>query len=165
MFHRDIMVFSEGIQGLKEDAFNKTTHLAIGAHQDDIEIMAISGILQCFNNPNDWFSGVTLSVGVGKNRKDIYQALSDDELKYIRLEEQKKAAIVGNYAVSASLKYQTQEIRKMDSNIIKDVKSIILMMKPRIIFIHNPFDNYNTHVAACLIVLKALQEIREKCAS
>ena len=31
-------------------ALSKTTHLAVGAHQDDIEIMAIDGILACYQN-------------------------------------------------------------------------------------------------------------------
>lgn len=161
-FHREVIVFSDGIQGMKADACQKTTHLAIGAHQDDVEIMAMSGILECFGISHNWFSSVTLSTGTGKNRKDIYRTLSDDELKDVRVEEQKKAAIIGNYAVSISMKYQTQEIRMLDSNALEDIKSIILMMKPRIIFMHSPFDNYDTHVAACILTLKALQEVREE---
>ena len=30
------------------DALARTTHMAVGAHQDDLEIMAYDGILQCF---------------------------------------------------------------------------------------------------------------------
>ena len=29
-------------------ALSRTTHLSIGAHQDDLEIMAFHGILECF---------------------------------------------------------------------------------------------------------------------
>ncbi|TFG71339.1 MAG: hypothetical protein E4H27_04825 [Anaerolineales bacterium] len=36
-------------------ALTRTTHLAIGAHQGNLEIMAIDGILQCFQNPQKWF--------------------------------------------------------------------------------------------------------------
>lgn len=31
-----------------EEALPRTTHLAIGAHHDDLEIMAIDGILKCY---------------------------------------------------------------------------------------------------------------------
>jgi hypothetical protein len=31
-----------------EPALVRTTHMAVGAHQDDLEIMAIDGILKCF---------------------------------------------------------------------------------------------------------------------
>ena len=34
-----------------EQALQRTTHMAIAAHQDDIEIMAIDGILKCFQQP------------------------------------------------------------------------------------------------------------------
>jgi hypothetical protein len=29
-------------------ALARTTHMAVSAHQDDIEIMAMDGVLQCF---------------------------------------------------------------------------------------------------------------------
>ena len=38
------------------EALARTTHLAVGAHQDDIEFMALHGILQCFNQTDRWFS-------------------------------------------------------------------------------------------------------------
>ena len=31
-----------------EEALKRTTHMAISAHQDDIEIMAYDGVLKCF---------------------------------------------------------------------------------------------------------------------
>ena len=45
-----------------EIALTRTTHLAVSAHQDDIEIMAASAILECFQQerngspewPNRW---------------------------------------------------------------------------------------------------------------
>ena len=33
-----------------DEAISRTTHMAIGAHQDDLEIMAYDGILKCFGN-------------------------------------------------------------------------------------------------------------------
>ena len=50
----------------------------------------------------------------------------------------------------------------LDNNALENIKSIILMMKPRIIFMHGPFDHYDTHIAACILTLKALREVREK---
>ena len=40
-------------------ALERTTHLGIGAHPDDLEFMAIHGILQCFGRADAWFTGVT----------------------------------------------------------------------------------------------------------
>ena len=35
-------------------ALERTTHLAIGAHQDDLEIMAAAPILDCFQKSDLW---------------------------------------------------------------------------------------------------------------
>ena len=47
-----------------EEALGRTTHLAISAHQDDIEIMAYDGIGQCFGKNDEWFSGVVVTNGL-----------------------------------------------------------------------------------------------------
>ena len=42
--------------GLAPDAaLARTTHLGIGAHQDDLEFMALHGILACFQRSDRWF--------------------------------------------------------------------------------------------------------------
>ena len=49
-------------------AFARTTHLGIGAHQDDLEFMAFHGILACFAREDRWFGGVTCTNGAGSSR-------------------------------------------------------------------------------------------------
>ena len=50
--------------GMKlEEALARTTHMAISAHQDDIEIMAYSGILECFGKEDQWFMGAVVTNG------------------------------------------------------------------------------------------------------
>lgn len=44
---------------------SSTTHLAIAAQQDDIEIMAIDEILQGLNSPDAYFSVYVVIVGHG----------------------------------------------------------------------------------------------------
>ena len=38
-----------------------TTHLGIGAHADDLEILAFPGIATCFQHPTNWVSGVVVT--------------------------------------------------------------------------------------------------------
>jgi len=64
-------------------ALARTTHLAIGAHQDDIEFMALHGILQCYNDPDRWFTGVTVTDGAGSPRSGDYASYSDEDMKRI----------------------------------------------------------------------------------
>ncbi len=39
-------------------ALARTTHLGIGAHPDDIEIMAAAPIAECYEIEDGWFSGI-----------------------------------------------------------------------------------------------------------
>ncbi len=79
-----------------EDALRRTTHLAIAAHQDDIEIMAIDGILQGLKNTDAHFSGCVITDGHGSPRAGKFGHVSDDEMAQIRIEEQKAAARLGH---------------------------------------------------------------------
>ena len=49
-------------------ALGRTTHLGIGAHQDDLEVMALHGILACYQSDERWFGGVTVTNGSGSSR-------------------------------------------------------------------------------------------------
>ena len=42
-------------------ALQRTTHLCLAAHQDDIEIMAYHGIAECFGRKDRAFSGVVIT--------------------------------------------------------------------------------------------------------
>jgi hypothetical protein len=74
-----------------ENALRRTTHMAISAHLDDIEIMAVEPILRCFQQPDFWFSAVVMSDGRGSPRDDLYKNYSDDEMRVVRIKEQKKS--------------------------------------------------------------------------
>src|SRR5689334_5577332 len=87
----------------ESEALARTTHLAIGAHPDDLEIMALEGILACFGHADNWFCGVVVTDGAGSARTGSYARFSDEEMKAIRREEQRKAAIVGEYGAQIML--------------------------------------------------------------
>jgi hypothetical protein len=86
-------------------ALSRTTHLAIGAHQDDLEIMAIDGILKCFQNPDQWFTGVVVTNGAGPARGGVYGSYTNEEMVAIRGLEQKRAAMIGDFAAQFLLDY------------------------------------------------------------
>jgi len=46
-------------------ALAQVTHLCVAAHQDDIEIMAHAGIVDCLESPGKWFGGVVVTDGAG----------------------------------------------------------------------------------------------------
>ena len=67
-----------------EQALARTTHMAVGAHQDDMEIMAFDGILQCFQRNDRWFCGVVVTDGSGSPRDDLYRDYTDEEMRTVR---------------------------------------------------------------------------------
>ena len=82
----------------KEDrAISRTTHLAVSAHQDDIEFMAYAPISECFGAKDQWFGAVVVTDGAGSPRSGLYADYTDAEMKAVRIVEQKKAASVGEY--------------------------------------------------------------------
>lgn len=148
----------DGIE--EEKAFARTTHLGIGAHPDDLEIMAYDGILRCFKNPELWFFGIVVTDGAGSPRANFYKNYSHEEMKIVRRQEQKKAAIVGEYSGVAFLNYSSPEAKDPRVMAVKeDLKDLLLAIRPRIIYTHNLADYHDTHVAVALRVIQALREL------
>lgn len=138
----------------------QTTHLAVGAHQDDLEIFAIHGILEAFDHPEKHFTGVTVTDGRGAPRSGPYANMSDDELWHIRCQEQKKAAKIGKYHAQFLLNYTSQIVKSPDHrDLIDDLKQILVAVKPEFIYTHNLADKHDTHVAVALALIQALREL------
>ena len=74
------------------EALARTTHMGVAAHQDDLEIMAYHGILECLGRADRGFLGVTVTDGSGSPRDGAYAAYTDRQMQEIRRSEQKKAA-------------------------------------------------------------------------
>lgn len=146
-----------------ETALRRTTHLAVGAHQDDIEIMAYHGILTCFQNPELWFSAVTVTNGSGSPRTDLYAKYTDEQMMAVRRKEQKKSAIIGEYSVQFLLDYPSSAIKdKNNRSPIEDLKLILTATRPQIIYTHNLADKHDTHVGVAIRLIQALREINEQ---
>lgn len=143
-------------------ALSRTTHLAIGAHQDDLEIMAIDGILTCFQDAGKYFSGVVVTNGRGAPRAGQYQAYTDDELWAVRNKEQRKAAVVGEFAALALLDYASGAVKDGDdARPLADIVRILRATRPEVVYTHNLADKHATHVAVALRVIAALRSLPE----
>ncbi len=142
------------------EAFQRTTHMAIAAHQDDIEIMAYDGILKCFGRNDQWFSAVVVTNGAGSPRDGLYATYNDDQMRDVRKLEQKKAAFVGEYGALALLDYSSSTVKDPNNqDIIHELKELILAAKPEFIYTHNLADKHDTHVGVVTKVIKALRGV------
>src|SRR4030066_1739909 len=118
-----------------EQALARTTHMAVSAHQDDIEIMAAAPILECFQQEDKWFTGVVLTDGRGSPRDGIYKDYTDEAMRQVRLKEQKKAAIIGEYATLVMLDYPSSAIKdRSNQQYVEDLAQIIKIAHPRFVF-------------------------------
>lgn len=141
-------------------ALARTTHLGIGAHADDLEIFAISAILECFEHPERWFTGVTLSDGAGSARGAL-GAISDAELVARRRQEQREAARLGRYSAQLQFGYPSAQLKDRDARerAIDELVQVLRATQPEIVLTHNLCDRHDTHVATTLCVLRACQRL------
>jgi len=144
------------------EALSRTTHLSIAAHQDDIEIMAYHGIAECFGREDQWFTGVVATNGAGSPRSGLYAGLSDEEMQRVRIQEQRKAAFVGEYACQIQLGYSSAEVKDPTGGVVEDLCAILRAARPRVVYLHNLADKHDTHVATALRAIAALRAVREE---
>lgn len=142
------------------EALARTTHLGIAAHQDDIEIMAMAGILSCFGQRDKWFSAAIVTDGAGSPRDSLYAKYTDAEMMTVRRVEQKKAAFVGEYGAVAFLDYPSKEIKNAaETGPAEDLKALIAVCRPEVVYVHNLCDKHDTHVAVALRTIAALRAL------
>ena len=143
-----------------EEALRRTTHLCVSAHQDDIEIMAFHGILECFSRKDRGFLGVTVTDGAGSPRDGIYASCTDQEMQKIRRAEQKKAAVVGGYCAMALLDYPSPVVKDgRRREVVEDIRDLAAAAHPQTVYTHNLADKHDTHVGVALRTIAALREL------
>jgi len=143
-----------------DQALARTTHLAIGAHQDDLEIMAADGILQCFQRSERWFTGIVVTDGAGSPRADLYRDLTDEAMRQVRASEQRKAAVVGEYAAVVQLGYPSAAAKdRADDRPVEDLGRLLQAVRPEVVYTHNLADKHPTHVGVALKAIAALRTL------
>lgn len=139
-------------------AVAKTTHMAISAHQDDIEIMAVHGALECFGRDDKNFMGVVVTNGSGSPRDDLYADYTDEQMQKVRRMEQMKAAFVGEYCAQALLDFTSGAVKDGKSpDVIGDIKQLLVVAKPQVVYTHNLADKHDTHVSVALRTISAIR--------
>ncbi len=144
-----------------ETAIKRTTHMSIAAHQDDIEIMAYDGILQCFGNKDKSFFGVVVTNGSGSARDSIYKNYTDQEMIEVRRLEQKKAAYIGEFGALALLDYPSSETKDpKNKELVDELAVLIKTANPEVLYTHNLADKHDTHIGVTTKVIKAIRMLK-----
>jgi LmbE family N-acetylglucosaminyl deacetylase len=154
----DVFVPDSGVA--PEAALARTTHLCVAAHQDDIEIMAYHGIADCFGQRDKWFSGVIVTNGAGSSRTGIYGSYTDAQMQAVRLQEQRKAAVVGEYSIQIQLAHPSAAVKeKANAAVQSDLATIVAAAGADVVYLHQPADKHDTHIGVLAHSLAALRQL------
>lgn len=141
-------------------ALARTTHLAVGAHPDDLEILAQAGIEACRHRADAWFAGVVASDGAGSPRAGRYAAMTDARMREVRWEEQAAAARLGGYGACVQLPYPSAALKDpADARCGEDLAALLAVARPAVLYTHNLLDRHDTHVAVALRTLAAVRSL------
>lgn len=154
----DADIFLPAGDASAEAALRRVTHLCVGAHQDDIEIMAHAGIVDCLEQPGKAFGGVVVTNGAGSPRTGAYASLTDEQMQGVRREEQRKAAQLGRYAIQLQLAHPSGDVKTPGHAAVRsDLTAIFSGCAAEVVYLHGPADKHDTHVAVLLRCLEALR--------
>jgi len=146
------------------EALVRTTHMGIGAHQDDLEFMAYHGIVACYDKADRWFTGVTFTNGAGSSRTGVFAEHTDEQMQDVRRDEQNEAATIGRYAAQFQLDFPSSPMKDPAHGAPQaDLEQILRATKPEVIYTHNPADKHPTHLAVTASVIKALRALPAEC--
>ena len=141
-------------------ALARTTHLCVAAHQDDIEIMAHAGIAECFGRADKFFTGVVVTNGAGSPRTGRFASMSDADMQRVRRDEQRHAATLGKYNLQLQLAHPSADVKTPGhAGVRADLGQIFGGCAPAVVYLHQPADKHDTHIAVLLRCLEALRAL------
>lgn len=162
---RDILniYFRSGAADLDfENILGRVTHLGIGAHPDDLEIMCPHGICSCYGDDDKWFAGIVCTNGSGSLPAGKYGNKSIEEIKDVRWKEQRLSARIGDYLAVLQFDLASDEIKKDNEDFEKGLRKLLQLIRPEVIYTHNPADKHETHVAVVIKTIKALRSMEKE---
>lgn len=143
-----------------ESALASVTHLGIGAHADDLEIMAYHGIRCGQGDAGARFGGVVCTDGAGAPRAGSFASATDDEMCAIRRDEQREAARRGGYAAIVQLGHASESVKQgVSSEVVQDLTAMLSATRPEVVYTHNPIDAHVTHLGVCAAVIDAIRSL------
>jgi len=103
-----------------------------------------------------------MTDGRGSPRAGLYQDYTDEEMRQVRNEEQKKAAIIGEYSAQVLLDYPSQVIKdRTNQHPVEDLVLLLRAAHPEFVYTHNLADKHDTHVSVALKVIAAIRRLPE----
>ncbi|PHX85647.1 MAG: PIG-L family deacetylase [Opitutia bacterium] len=141
-------------------ALARTTHLCVIAHQDDIEINAYPAVTECLGRADRFFTGVVMTNGAGSARTGKFAHVTDAQMQVIRRDEQRAAAVLGIYNLQLQLAHPSSDVKQAGHvGVTADLAAIFGGCRPEVVYLHQPADKHDTHVACFLRCIEALRAL------
>jgi hypothetical protein len=81
-------------------------------------------------------------------------------MQIVRRTEQKKAAVVGEYAAQILLDYPSVAVKdSTNKNPVEDIARLLQVARPNVVYTHTLTDKHDTHVAVVLRVIEAIRRL------
>jgi LmbE family N-acetylglucosaminyl deacetylase len=79
-------------------------------------------------------------------------------MRQVRFKEQRKAAVVGEYAAQVMLDYPSKIVKDATNRQpVEDMIALLQSARPRYVYTHNLADKHDTHVAVALRLIEAIR--------
>lgn len=140
-------------------------YMAVSAHKDDVEMLALDGIFKAYRDGGG-FAAAVLTDGGQCPRSKEYAAVGDEDMALLRTAEQKRAAEAGRYEALWLFERTSAEVKRTakEGGALADELAEVFASLPTLeaVYLHNPFDRHPTHVAACEVALAAINRLDER---
>lgn len=144
----------------QEETLAGVTDMCIAAHQDDVEIMAYAPIADCYDSDSRHFCGVVVTDGAGSPRSGEYADYTDEQMKQVRISEQRRAAELGKYRAVLQLGYPSSAVKNAKNpDPADEIYELLMQVRPKYLYTHNIADKHDTHVAVALRVIDAVRRM------
>jgi len=83
-------------------------------------------------------------------------------MRAVRTKEQKKAAVIGEYAAQVLLDYPSSAVKDSSSkDPVEDIAQLLGVAQPQVVYTHNLADKHETHVGVTVKVIEAIRGLPE----
>jgi LmbE family N-acetylglucosaminyl deacetylase len=90
----------------------------------------------------------------------LYKDYTDEEMRLVRFKEQRKAAMIGEYAALVMLDHPSKVVKDASkTEPVEDIVELLRATKPQFVYTHNLADKHDTHVAVALRVVDAIRRL------
>jgi LmbE family N-acetylglucosaminyl deacetylase len=104
--------------------------------------------------------GVVVTNGAGSPRSGRFAGFTDVQMQAVRRDEQREAARHGGYALQLQLAHPSADVKAAGhAGVAADLGAVFGGGRPRVVYLHNPADKHDTHVAVFLRCLAALRSL------